>query len=57
MLAAPAVDSRISRRCASKPRKNGTGFDAAGLLQDAATNSELRLLRRQLEMIGRGIDR
>ena len=41
MLVAPAVNRRISRRCASRPRKNGAGFCMIGLLQDTATNSEV----------------
>ena len=41
MLVAPAVERRISRRCASSPRKNGAGSKLVGLLQDAAKNSEL----------------
>ena len=41
MLVAPAVDLRISRRCASSPRKNLAGLCVAGLLQDTATNSEV----------------
>src|SRR5579862_3685613 len=40
MLTAPFVCSRISRRCASKLRKNGADFEVAGLLQDTITNSE-----------------
>jgi hypothetical protein len=39
MLAAPDVKRRISRRCANRPRKNGTGFCMIGLLQDTATNN------------------
>ena len=41
ILVAPAVDCRISRRCASNPRKNGTGLAPSALLQDTATNNEL----------------
>src|ERR1700716_1819294 len=41
MLVAPAVDLRISRRCASSPGKNRAGFWVSGLLQDTATNSEV----------------
>ena len=44
MLAAPDVERRISRRCASKPRKNGAGFCMTGLLQDTATNSAITSL-------------
>src|SRR5579872_3084265 len=40
MLTAPLVSRRISRRCASKPRRNGGGFDVSGLLQETTTNSE-----------------
>ncbi|MEY9170403.1 hypothetical protein ABIF15_001635 [Bradyrhizobium elkanii] len=40
-LAAPADEVRISRRCASRPRKNGTGFCMIGLLQETATNSDV----------------
>ena len=38
MLAAPA-SVYISRRCASRLRKNGTGFCMTGLLQDTATKN------------------
>src|ERR1700680_2737093 len=41
MLAAPDVERRISRRCASRPRRNGAGLCMTGLLQEAATNSEV----------------
>jgi len=57
MLAAPFVDFRISRRCASSPRKNGAGFCMIGLLQDTAINSEVTSLGGQFEMIVRRVDR
>ncbi len=41
MQVAPALQRRISRRCASRPWKNRTGFTAAGMSQDTAMNSEL----------------
>jgi hypothetical protein len=39
MLTAPDVKRRVSRRCASRPWKNGAGFCMIGLLQETATNS------------------
>ena len=50
MLVAPAVDWRISRRCASKPRKNRSGFTVAGLLQDEKLRSEMGRNARRMAM-------
>src|SRR5579871_6834516 len=40
ILTAPLVARRISRRCANKPRRNGTDFDPLDLLQETVTNNE-----------------
>ena len=57
MLAAPAVERRISRRCASNPRKNGAGLNVARLVAGCRHKQRADLLRRQVEMISHGIDR
>ena len=55
MLAAPAVERRILRRCASNPRKETGRLQRSRLVAGCGDKQRGDLLLRQIEMIGRGI--